>query len=95
MGQRADKVTADLAHQAPLYFWANLAIAAASTLDYLVGPPWALEALVIFVVLINGFALWQWRSALAGARARDLEDEAQLARSEAARDARLRSHGIR
>jgi len=96
MGKHADKFLQGRADQMRMYLYANLAVVGACLADYLfLGHPYALETLVILVVLVNGFALWQQNHDLNDARKRDLEDETEAAQNEAAREARLKSRNLR
>lgn len=96
MGKYTDKFLEDRADHLQLCVYANLAVVIACFADYLfLGHPYALETLAVLVILINGFALWQQRHDLNEARKRDLETEQEEIRVEAARDARLKSRGLR
>jgi hypothetical protein len=93
MGEHTDKFMRGRPHQLRLYIYANLGAVALCVLDYFkyADALLTLGMLVILVVLINGFALWQQRHGLNAARRRDIEHEKVEADIEAARDARLRS----
>jgi hypothetical protein len=96
MGKHADKFLKDRAGHLQLCLYANAAVVVACLADYLFfGHPYALETLAVLVILINGFAIWQQRNGLNQARTRDLEDQIEEARAEAARDAHLKSRGLR
>lgn len=96
MGMHTDKFLRDRADHLQWCVYANLLVVVACLADYFIfDHPYALETLAILIVLINGFALWQQRHDLNEARNRDLEEETHEARVETARDARLKSRGLR
>jgi hypothetical protein len=96
MAKHKDKFWADAPHQLRLYVIANLAVAIAGLADrFIFGHPYALEMTTIFVILINGFALWQQRSDLDKAYWLDEMIEKEEAEREAARDARLKQLGLK
>ncbi|NEU95744.1 hypothetical protein [Bradyrhizobium uaiense] len=78
-----------------MIYWANILVAIACLLDYLFsGRTWEIETLAVLIVGINGFALWNRRHQLNEAHKREAEEMIEAARSEAARNERLKSRGL-
>lgn len=96
MGKHEEKFLAGRAGGSQWCLWLILALVAACLFDYFVEErAHALWTLVLGIVLIVGFALWQDRSGHREAIKRDREDASLEAQIEARREERLRQHGFR